>query len=153
MPCHLISDVRMLLPMNAVTFHCGRAVTAMAIIHPVTAQVKLMSCMPVFTIPPSSLLPATGHSLDPIFAAGVPAARDDGPSPFSPSSLWCCLTSFPPLLSSHSLWSFQLLKGNKNKGLLSSPNSVSNCFTTGFSLNWVFFLFLCLDFLYQLFSL
>ena len=47
----------MLLAMKADTFHWGSVITAMAMIQPVTAQVKLISCMPVFTmmehVPPS----------------------------------------------------------------------------------------------------
>lgn len=71
-PCQTISEVKMLLPMKAVTFHWGSAVTAMAITQPVTAQVKLINCIPVFTIsPPSEYHASSGHNRDDTFTLQV----------------------------------------------------------------------------------
>lgn len=77
-PCQTISEVKMLLPMKAVTFHWGSAVTAIAITQPVTAQVKLISCIPVFTIsPPSEYHASSGHNLDDTFLlAGGPTINN-----------------------------------------------------------------------------
>ncbi|KAK3512133.1 hypothetical protein QTP70_031250 [Hemibagrus guttatus] len=74
MPCQTISEVRMLGPMKAVTFHWGSAVTAIAITQPVTAQVKLISCIPVFTMMLLSLYHPSGHNRDDTFS---PAAGPD----------------------------------------------------------------------------
>ncbi|KAK2886872.1 hypothetical protein Q8A67_015100 [Cirrhinus molitorella] len=75
----------MLLPMKAVTFHWGRAVTAIAITQPVTAQVKLISCIPVFTIsPPSEYHASSGHNLDDTFPLAGGPTIDKGFGPPCP---------------------------------------------------------------------